>query len=478
MTAGPAEFTAVGGERRFAESASAEKDAMHLVTGVAIGFWVGIVLAQGASAETMQQALADAYGFNPEINTARAETRAVDEDVPIARSGYRPIISLFSTLTGATTDSPTAADKTTFDAALGLSVTQNIFTGFRVRNAIRQAKAGVLASRELLRNTVQNVLFDAAVAYADVVRDSAILVIRQRNVMFLEEQVSAANERFSVGENTRTDVSQTRARLATGRAAVSLAQANLATSRATYHQVIGHDPSDLHAKFSYARLLPLDLSQAITIGQSTHPLVLASIHQADAQAFVIKQIEGEKLPTLAVTGTVTHSESLDTDIDPNTFSVTGRLSIPLYQGGSVSGRIRQAKEQYGASKIAIDLARDQVRAAVVSSWALKEAAEAAILAAEEGVDAAGDALTGVEEEQRVGQRTTLDVLDAQRELLANQETLILARRDRVVSAFSLLSAMGLMTGDQLGLQVELYEPIEHYDAVKNRWSGSRTPDGR
>ncbi|MGH6922141.1 MAG: TolC family outer membrane protein [Propylenella sp.] len=435
-------------------------------------------LAASASAESIAQALASAYSSNPEINSARAQTRADDENVPIARSGYLPVISLFSTFTGRHTDSPLAADRTTLDSTVGLRVTQNIFTGFRVRNALRQSEAGVLASRELLRNTVQNVLFDAAQAYMNVLRDIALLDIRGRNVLFLDEQVRAANERFNVGENTRTDVAQARARLASARAAVSLAEANLAISRATYRQVVGHEPTGLSDGFPYGRLVPAALGQAISLGQDGHPVILAAINQADAQAFAVKQVEGDLLPTVSIEGSFQHDESFDNGVDPNSAAIVGRVSVPLYQGGLVAARIRQAKEQYGLRKIEIDVARDQVRAAVVSAWAQVEAAEGAIAAAQEGVEAAEIALSGVQEEQRVGQRTTLDVLDAQQELLSARETLIVARRDRVVASFALLSAMGRLTAEDLALPAPVYDPTEHYRAIRNPVFGIRTPDGR
>jgi outer membrane protein len=215
---------------------------ISLISAVAGGL-VLASLARPASAETVAQALASAYSSNPEINSARAQTRATDENVPIALAGRRPVISAFGSLTGDTTNRPPAStlQYSTFTGAYGFQLSQNVFTGFRVRNSILQSEAGVLASREGLRNTVQNVLFDAAQAYMDVVQNIAILDIRQSNVLFLEEQVRASEERFNVGENTRTDVAQTRASLAQGRAGVSLAQSNLATSRANYRQIIGQD---------------------------------------------------------------------------------------------------------------------------------------------------------------------------------------------------------------------------------------------
>ena len=436
-------------------------------------------ISSTASAETMAQALASAYATNPEINSARAQTRADDENVPIARSGMRPIISAFTTFSAQTTDQPGfGGQRTTSSGNLGVSITQNVFRGFRTRNAILQSEAGVLASRELLRNTVQNVLFDAAQAYQDVIRDIAILDIRRSNVLFLEEQVRASDERFNVGESTRTDVSQARARLATARSGVALAESNLATSRAIYRRIVGHEAVGLSDGFSYSRLIPARVEQAVVVGQNGHPIVLAAAHQADAQAFAVKQIEGEALPTVSLEGTVEHQESFDFGDDPNSATIGGRVSIPLYQGGAVAARTRQAKEQYGLRKIEIDLARDQVRAAVATAWAQLEASRGAIAAASEGVSSAELALSGVQEDQRVGQRTTLDVLNQQQDLLDARQILVIAQRDQVVAAFALLSAMGRLNAEQLGLPTAVYDPGEHYRAVRGRWHGFRTPDGR
>ncbi len=438
-------------------------------------------VAPQASAETMAQALASAYADNPTINAARAQTRSDDENVPIARSGRLPSAYITNQSTWATTDvTPATRSATTFDNNVALTVTQNIFTGFRVTNAIRQSESGVLASRELLRNTGQNVLFDAAQAYMDVIRDTAILDIRRRNVLFLDEQVRASNERFNVGENTRTDVSQARAASAQARAAVSLAIANLAISRATYRQVIGHEPNSLTDGFPYGKLVPKGIEKAVAVGEDDHPVILAAIHQADAQAFAVKQIEGELLPSASIEGSVGRSDSAfyDTGPDPNSASVVARVSIPLFPTGAVYPRIRQAKELYGQQKIQIDVARDQVRAAVVSAWAQVQAAEGAITAAQEGVEAADIALSGVQEEQKVGQRTTLDVLDAQQVLLSSRETLVVARRDRVVASFSLLSAMGRLTAEALALPTAAYDPTTHYRSVRSRFIGVTTPDGR
>ncbi len=446
-----------------------------------LGGLLCIVPAAPANAESLIAALASAYSNNPQVNAARAETRAADENVPIARSSLRPIVSGSTSLTAATSRSRTAGVGMNSDSvtgAVGVTVTQNIFRGFRTRNAILGADAGIEASRESLRNTVQNVLFDAAESYMNVLRDEALLGLRRRNVGFLGEQLRAARDRFEVGENTRTDVAQTRARLSAATAEVSAAEANLQASRAVYRQVVGHDAGQLTPGFSFRKLLPATFRSALDTARASHPAILAAVHRADAAAYDVKQVEGELLPTVSLEGSASHSFGIDSSNYANSASIGGRVSIPLYQGGAVSARIRQAKEVLAGRQIEVDVARDQVRAATVAAWGTLDAARAAISAATARVEAASIALSGVQEEQKVGQRTTLDVLDAQQELLDARVSLVVAQRDSVVASFSVLSAIGWLNEDRLNLPVERYDPTEHYDAVRDKWYGRLTPDGR
>ena len=449
---------------------------LHTVVALAVAATLG--LAAPAGAETIAQALAAAYRNNPAINAQRAATRATDENVPIARSGLRPIVSAFSSITGQSVSLQNLGTTNTGSASIGLQVQQNLFQGFRVKNTILESESGVLASRELLRNQVQNTLLDAAQAYFGVIQTQALLDISRRNVIFLQEQVRAAQERFNVGENTRTDVAQARASLASSRASVALAISNLAGARATYRQIIGHDPTTLVATFPYSRLIPAELEGAIAVGLNGHPVILAAIHQTDAQSFSVKQAEGALLPTVSVGGSLQHTESLSGSADSNSASITGNVSIPLYQGGAASARVRQAKELYGQQRLQIDLARDQVRAAVVTAWATALSTRDAISAANEGISAAELALSGVQEEQSVGQRTTLDVLNQQQILLNARQTLITAQFNASVAEYSLLSAMGRLTAERLRLATPVYDPVEHYQAVEKKLYGVRTPDGR
>lgn len=434
-----------------------------------------------AEAQSITEALGAAYANNPTMNAARAELRAVDESVPQALSGWRPQIFGNVDAGSVNVNSNPGRGRYRNTAILGVSVQQAIFRGFRTVNSTRQAEAIVRSQRESLRSTEQNVLFDAATAYMDVIRDTAIVSLRRSNITFLAEQVRAAKDRFDVGEGTRTDVSQAEARLADAQADLNLALANVNTSRAVYRQVIGADPKSLSAKTDIYRFLPKSVEAAIRTGEERQPAILSAQHIVDAAVFNVKTIEGELLPTVTLEGNLERqwsppgSSQLDTT---DTATVFGRVSIPIYQGGAVSSRVREAKEDLGQAQVQVDIARDRVRAAIVSAWGQYEAATASISAAEASVAANQLALEGVIEEQRVGQRTTLDVLDAQFELVNSRVLLVSAQRDRTVAAYLLVAAIGRLTAEDVGLRVAVYQPMEHYDRVRNSWYGIRTPDGR
>ena len=448
----------------------------------------GLCIAAGlfgiapAAADTLTDALASAYWTNPDINVARAQTRIADESLPIAKSALRPFVTGTGSLAGTTRNAFTSgagkSSRDSTDGSFGLDVTQDLFRGFRTKNARLEADASILASRQSLASIVQNVLFDAAQAYLDVLRDQALLELERTSVRFLREQLKAAQDRFDVGENTRTDVAQTRARLSGAQSDVNLAEANLNTSRAVYRQVIGKEPGKLAPGYSYKRLLPGSLVKGVESGQTWHPVILAAIYNSDAAAFAVKQIEGELLPTVSLEGSAERIFGIDNSNYANSASIIGRLRVPLYQGGGVSARVRQAKEIQGLRQIEVDVRRAQIRAAVVSSWGQLEAAKAAIIAATAQVKAARIALDGVQEEQRVGQRTTLDVLIQEQELVNARETLIVTQTGSIVASFLLLSSAGLLSAENLNLPVERFDPTAHYEAVKDKWFGLRTPDGR
>ena len=365
-----------------------------------------------------------------------------------------------------------------------VQLTQPLFEGFQNLNAIRQAKSQVQAAREALRTVEQTVLLDAATAYVNVVRDTAVVRLRENDVTVLTEQLKATKDRFDVGEVTRTDVAQAEARRAESLATLAAAQANLKTSRAAYEQIIGHPPGNLVTPPSIRHLLPSDINEAMTLGDGENPLILAAVYTEEASLYAVQQIMGELLPVVTLEAQYQercgflNSPDMAGDAsleEEDTTTVLGRLNVPLYQGGGVSARVRQAKETNNQLKKEVEDARLRVHADVIANWGILQSSGPAITSAQAAVSANKIALTGVREEEKVGQRTTLDVLDAQRELLNSQIGLVTALRDRIVAEYSIYAAIGRMDAQTLGLPVPYYDPIEHYDIVKNKWMGLRPP---
>lgn len=445
--------------------------------------FVGLFCAvAGADAQTLNDALSAAYNNNPSLNAARAQLRGVDENVAQALSGWRPDVTGSASIGHTSTYSnPSSFNTNQNTGSIGVQIAQPLFRGFRTVNSTRQAEAIVSAQRESLRSTEQSIMFSAAQSYMDVIRDTAIVSLRRSDIKFLDEQVRAARDRFTVGEGTRTDVSQAEARLSAAQSQLNLALANLNANRAIFRQVVGMEATSLVPATTISKMVPKSVEKAIASGADIHPAIRSAQFNVDAAAFNAKTIEGELLPSVSLEGNLQRQWNPSTagTIDStDSASVFGRVSVPIYQGGRVSSRVRQAKEELGNARILVDVARDQVRAAVVAAWGQYQAAEASILAARAQVEASQLALNGVVEEQRVGQRTTLDVLDSQRELINAQVTLVTAQRDSVVAAYALVSAVGKLTSDHLGLRVARYDPVEHAEKVRDKWYGLRTPDGR
>jgi outer membrane protein len=460
------------------------------------GLLTSIVVLTGitaASAETLESALARAYGNNPSLNAQRANTRATDENVAQAKAGYRPRVT--GTADVSVTYSETrsgglSTDLTSSARGAGVTVNQNLFNGFRTRNSVRGAESGVLSSRETLRSTEQDTLFDAATVYMDVLRDTALLNLERNNVEVLEEQLRQTQDRFNVGEVTRTDVAQAEAALARAQARVSQAEANLRASIGFYRQVVGVEPRSLAPGRPLDRLVPRSIEAALRLGQEEHPALKAALHAVDVAELQVRVTEGELYPTLDVRGSANRRSNrtlaaagfpaggAPDNSDTLQASVAAELVVPIYEGGQVYSRVRQAKETAGQRRLEADSIRDQVRADVVFRWGQYEAARAQIVAGQAEVEAAETALAGVREEARVGQRTTLDVLNAQQTLLNARVNLITAQRDRVVASYAVVRATGRLNSRYLALRVQHYSPKLHFDQVKDLWGGLTTPDGR
>jgi outer membrane protein len=337
----------------------------------------------------------------------------------------------------------------------------------------------VAGARETLRLTEQQVLLDAATAYMNLIRDQAILDLNRRNVEVLTEQLKQTRDRFNVGEVTRTDVAQAESRLAAGRSALLQAQSNYVTSQANYRRVIGVDPGRLSPGTPVDRLSPATVQRAITEGETQSPTVLAAMYGVDVAELAVKISEGALYPNLGLTAAYTQNyQTIPQELRTKNVSILGQLTVPLYQGGAEYSAIRQSKETLGQQRLNLDVNRDQARATVVQSWGQLDAAKAQIEATAAQVNASEIALNGVREEARVGQRTTLDVLNAQQELVNARVALVTAQHDRVVASYTLLAAVGGLSMQRLGLNVMIYDPQVHYQQVRDAWIGVRTPDGR
>ena len=457
----------------------------------AFGAIAGVVVSLGtpAPADTLNGSLVLAYQNNPTLNAQRASVRATDEGVPQALSGYRPRVNINGSIGAQYID--TTSRSSTFAATYtqlsgnmtpnnyGLTATQTLFNGFQTPNRTRQAESQVQAARETLRVSEQTILLSAVTAYMNLLRDAAILDLQRRNVEVLQEQLRQTRDRFNVGEVTRTDVAQSESRLAAGRSQVLNAEAVYKASVATYRQVIGIEPGKLAPGSPVDRFSPRTLAASTGLATATHPAVTSAQYNVDAALLQVKVAEGALYPTLALQGNVQQSNEASL-LALRTFSASAvaQLVVPIYQGGAEYSLIRQAKETLGQRRLDLDTARDQVRQSVVQAWGQLDAAKANIDATQAQVQAAEIALNGVREDARVGQRTTLDVLNAQQELVNARVALVSAQRDRVVASYTLLAAVGGLSPQVLGLRVPLYDANVHYQQVRDVWAGVRTPDGR
>jgi len=432
-------------------------------------------------AESLHDALVSAYNTNPALDAERARLRATDEEVPRARSGFRPTIGgnansgYRATNTGnhtATGIRGSANDGVVHPKGYSISLAQSIFAGFRTLSSVREAEATVEAGREDLRNIQQTILLQAATAYVDVIRDQAIVRLRESNVRVLSQDLNAANDRFDVGEVTKTDVAQARARRARAVSALDLARSNLRTSRATYERVVGHPPTNLRTPSSIMRLLPPSLPEAESVADSEHPTIMAAIFREIVSKHTIRRITGELLPDVNLEASYDRGWHPSRSVhDTESTTVTGRVTMPFYQAGEVSARIRQAKQIRVQRQREIDQASTEIREGAVTAWSRLSAARAQIQSDRTQVNANRVALSGVREEERVGQRTILDTLDAEQELLNSQVALETTRRDLVVAHYTVLSSIGRLSVYHLNLATMVYDPREHLDNVRHKWFG-------
>lgn len=444
-----------------------------------------------ALADTMEAALVRAYQNNPQLNSQRAQVRFTDENVPQALSGYRPKVAVTASAGYQYTDINTTQGGTATNIvrteihganpprSVGATVTQTLFNGQQTANKTRAAESQVSGAREALRVLEQTVLLSAATIYMDYLRDSAIVEVQKSNVRVLEQTLKQTRDRFNVGEVTRTDVAQSEAQLAAGKTQLLTAEAQLVTTKSNFRRIIGNEPEALAPGSPVDRYLPGTLSTAVELGLTENPNVTASMFGIDVSYLQVKVNEGALLPIVTFQAAVQQTyESTMTLYRSFGASATAQLTVPVYQGGAEYSLIRQSKETLAQQRLALEQTRDQTRANVVTAWGQLVAGKAQVQSAQSQVTASEIALNGVREEAKAGQRTTLDVLNAQQALVNARVALVTAQHDRVVASYSVLNTVGRLSPQVLNLATTVYDPSVHYHQVRDSWIGVRTPDGR
>jgi outer membrane protein len=427
-----------------------------------------------AQATTLEEALATAYSTNPRLLAAQAELRSIDEGVAQARGEARPSAFLFGEAGQQWNDSNVGSSGWQTPRAVGIELEQPIYRGGSIEAGTERAENDVLAARARLAGVEQDVLGDVVVAFMDVVRDEAELALRENNEQVLVRQLQATQDRFEVGEVTRTDVSQAESRLALTTAQRIEAEGALQAALAFYQEVVGIPATDLDEP---APLTSLPSSEQETVRLSEGvPAVIAGIYDVKAAKALVDEIFGELLPRFSIVGRLAaDDDAAASGVDRQSAAILAELTVPFYQGGIPDSRVRQAKQIVSQRQLDLDTARRRAIQEAIRSWQAYVTADATIDSFESQVRATQLALEGVREEATVGARTVLDILDAEQEALDAQVSLIRARRNYLVAAYAVLRAIGGLTADQIGLPVTYYDPETHYQAVRNKIWGTELP---
>src|SRR5882672_7663371 len=422
-----------------------------------------------ALADTIEAALVRAYQNNPQLNAQRASVRATDENVPQALSGYRPRVALTASagyqyldtllISGGTPTAIVRTDThgTNAPRSAGMTVTQTLYNGQQTANRTRAAESQVSGAREALRVLEQTVLLSAATIYMDYLRDAAIVEVQKSNVRVLEQTLKQTRDRFNVGEVTRTDVAQSEAQLAAGRTQELTAESNLTTTRSNFRRIIGNEPQALAPGSPVDRYLPGTLPAAVDLSLVENPNVTAAMYGIDVNFLQVKIAEGALLPTVTLQASVQQSyEQTLTIYRSFGAAAVAQVSVPVYQGGAEYALIRQSKETLAQQRLNLEQVRDQTRANVATAWGQLVAGKAQVASAQSQVAASEIALNGVREEAKAGQRTTLDVLNAQQALVNARVALVTAQHDRVVASYSVLNTIGRLSPQVLNLTTTVY----------------------
>jgi outer membrane protein len=435
------------------------------------------LIAGPASADTLREALAEAYRSNPTLTGARAQQRATDEGVPIARARGLPAANATASYTEDFVRSALNFTSPARSASAGVNLSVPIYSGGSVRNAVKAADIRVSAGQATLRDTEATLFSNVVAAYMDVIRDQAIVSLNLQNLQVLNVNLEATRDRFQVGDLTRTDVAQSQARLSEARSQLESAQANLITSRETYVRLVGEPAVSLEPPPPLPNL-PVSPDTAVTVALDHNPGLLAAQRRRDAARYDTSVARASRSPQLSAIAGYNYSNFLGSlssgvpGLDIVQVSKTAQagvqLTIPLYQGGLPTAQVRQAQALESQSiEQTIEVERNIV-AQTRASYASWRASNELIISSQAAVDANTLSLEGVRAENSVGNRTILDILNAEQELLNSQVNLVSARRNSYVAGFSLLAAMGQAEARNLGLDAgALYDPTVNYHRVRN-----------
>lgn len=427
-------------------------------------------------AMTLAEAFATAYESNPNLSAARARLQATDETVTQARGGMRPTVRAVSTY-GVSSDyasSGAASGTSTSDPfSVGIEASQPLYDGGQTTNSVRARLSDVSAARARLTDLEQQVLLQVVTAYMDIRRDEENVRLAQNNVRVITEQLRATQDRFEVGEVTRTDVSQARARLAESQSNLTIAEGQLDASKQRFRQVVGVEPSNLRAPPPLPEL-PRSQDDALTMALQNHPAIVAARFDDSAASSDVRSAIGSLLPSVSLDGSASVSDSgvFDNDsINRRNAQVLVRATVPIYQAGVEYSRIRQSQALASAARASITTEARARQLEVENAWTTLAVARAAIVSERQRVAASQLAFEGVREEALVGSRTTLDVLDAEQELLDARVRLVEAIRSEYVAGYSLLSAVGGLTVANLGVDAVVYDPLISFERNNERLVG-------
>ncbi|VAV94732.1 Type I secretion outer membrane protein, TolC precursor [hydrothermal vent metagenome] len=432
-----------------------------------------LISQQLLHAETLKSAMATAYLNNPTLQAQRASLRALDETINQARAGWRPSVigSGQFGYKNSTTIGTFASSGNRNPRSMTLEVRQPVFKSMQTVNSTSEARNNVNAAREQLTSVEQQILLDSVTAYMGVLRDIAVLELTNNNVAVLKRQLEASEDRFRVGEITRTDVAQSKARLSRSISERIKAEATLIASRAAYRKTVGNSPAGLEQPASLPPM-PASEESAQEIAKNSNPRLIAALYTEKAARYNVKKQYGGLGPTVDVVGRLVKSwENFSSFDQSTTKEVLAQLTLPLYQSGSVSSRIRQSRQVENQRRLeALSVERD-IEELVRNAWEGYREATARIVSSEDQVTANDIALEGVRQESEVGSRTILNVLDAEQELLDSRVSLVRAQRDQFVAAYTLLSAIGRLTMKELQLDAVPYDPNRNTENIENKFFG-------